>query len=276
MENTTNNVDNISITAYKERVLYNGTINMKFYPSSHRYIVNGKRVSGVTSYTGYLAKPALVYWSANLACDYLLDRKQEILATTDEMVLRDLIETARKQFDVEKKRSAALGSFTHSYIESYIEASIKHQQFPALPQNEEIRNSCQAFIDWVGLRKPTFHATELIVYSKKYNYAGMLDAVAVIDGKRYLIDFKTSNGLYAEYALQLTAYRMAEEEERGRDEYDGCILLQLPKNGEAAVEKIVSSTKKEYEDHKNTFLCLYHLRNRMLPIESDFYKLYKK
>jgi hypothetical protein len=55
----------------------------------------------------------------------------------------------------------------------------------------------------------------MMVYSAKYKYAGAMDAVAYRDGKMVALDWKTSNGLYGEYALQVAAYAKALEEMTG-------------------------------------------------------------
>jgi hypothetical protein len=53
--------------------LYKGKINGKFYPDSHRYYVNGKPKTGVTSYIGIIDKSRqLITWATELYRDYLL------------------------------------------------------------------------------------------------------------------------------------------------------------------------------------------------------------
>jgi hypothetical protein len=50
-------------------------------------------------------------------------------------------------------------------------------------------------------------ASELQLISIAAGYAGTLDRYIEMDGKRYIIDIKTSNSLWAHYWLQLAAYR---------------------------------------------------------------------
>ena len=52
---------------------------------------------------------------------------------------------------------------------------------------------------------------ESAVYSVTHGYAGTLDLIATLrDGKRWLLDLKTSKGVYGDMALQQAAYRFAE------------------------------------------------------------------
>ena len=70
------------------------------------------------------------------------------------------------------------------------------------------------FIDWTSQHDIEWIASERFVYSNKYNYVGICDAIAVIDGKRYLVDFKTSNRIRKlEYGMQTSAYVNAYVEE---------------------------------------------------------------
>ncbi len=50
------------------------------------------------------------------------------------------------------------------------------------------------------------------MYSDKYGYAGTMDAVMEIEGKTYIVDFKTSKDIFDDYLLQAAAYKMAYEE----------------------------------------------------------------
>ena len=54
-----------------------------------------------------------------------------------------------------------------------------------------------------------------MVFSAKYRYAGAMDAIAYRDGSLVALDWKTSNGIYPEYALQVAAYAKALEEMTG-------------------------------------------------------------
>jgi len=63
------------------------------------------------------------------------------------------------------------------------------------------------FSDWVKERKPKFLQSEFVIFDEKVGYAGTVDCLCEIDGKKFLIDFKTSQYIWPEYELQISAYR---------------------------------------------------------------------
>lgn len=71
-------------------------------------------------------------------------------------------------------------------------------------------NEWAMFERYVDFRKRfsfTTDCIELNIISKELGYAGTLDRVITMDGKKILLDIKTSNAIYPSYWLQLAAYR---------------------------------------------------------------------
>lgn len=64
----------------------------------------------------------------------------------------------------------------------------------------------EKYIDFVTRFNPKYEAIEKTIVSKRLGFAGTIDRVGVIDGKRYIIDIKSSNGIYDTYWLQLAGY----------------------------------------------------------------------
>jgi len=65
----------------------------------------------------------------------------------------------------------------------------------------------ERYVDFSTNHKPAIDLIELHMASSILGYAGTLDRVMEIEGKRYLVDIKTSNSIYPSYWLQLAAYR---------------------------------------------------------------------
>jgi len=84
-----------------------------------------------------------------------------------------------------------------------------------------------SFKNWVDEAKPEFLSTELTVISKKYNYAGTVDCVCIIDKTLYIIDWKTSKNIYANMEAQLSAYRQALKEMGKKVETAKLAILQV-------------------------------------------------
>jgi hypothetical protein len=64
-----------------------------------------------------------------------------------------------------------------------------------------------SFKAWFDEVKPEPIAWEHVVFSDKYNYAGTIDLICLINGEPWIIDFKTSQYVWPEYELQVSSYR---------------------------------------------------------------------
>jgi len=64
------------------------------------------------------------------------------------------------------------------------------------------------FVEFWETYKPLVIANEFNIVSVKYRLGGTLDLVCMIKGERWLVDFKTSNGLHTTHELQMSAYAM--------------------------------------------------------------------
>ena len=67
-----------------------------------------------------------------------------------------------------------------------------------------------SFVDWFQETKPEVIATEYTVWNERYHYAGTVDLKCRINGKLWLIDFKTSAEIWPPYELQVCAYKHAD------------------------------------------------------------------
>jgi len=102
------------------------------------------------------------------------------------------------------KRARDLGTSVHTAIESLVLGT------PAPEPAADELPYLEAFAAFRERYAPEFLAAESTVYHRTHSYAGTLDSVVEIDGRRYVLDVKTGSGVYPEVALQLAAYRAAE------------------------------------------------------------------
>jgi hypothetical protein len=103
-------------------------------------------------------------------------------------------------------------------------------------------------------------------------FGGTLDLLIEIDGKIYLLDFKTSNHPSYKYFLQLAAYRYILKYYYGIEIY-GCGIIKLNKKVIEFEEYIIDKSNQDYEEFMNlcerTFLSLvYAYANRVLTERS--------
>ena len=119
-----------------------------------------------------------------------------------------------------------------------------------MPDDPVILNGVNTFLEWKDAHKVKLLTSEKIVYSKKYDYSGIIDVIAESEGKPYIVDIKTSNGIYDEMKLQVAAYMHAEQEETGK-KYAGRWIIRLGKdldgNGEPDFEA------KYLDDERDAF-----------------------
>jgi len=70
----------------------------------------------------------------------------------------------------------------------------------------EIWKSVLRYADFWNKLKPELIANEMMLVSPALRYGGTLDRIVKINGKRFLIDIKTSNYIHTTHELQLSAY----------------------------------------------------------------------
>lgn len=107
----------------------------------------------------------------------------------------------------EKRDEAAdVGTLCHDTIEARIHGT----DAPPIPAEmaERVASALSAYQEWFDASRMEIVATEVPLVSEKYRFGGTIDAIAR-DGKGRLclLDWKTSNAVYADYAIQLAAYR---------------------------------------------------------------------
>jgi hypothetical protein len=198
--------------------LYNGKIEIAFYPDSHRYKIEGQKdwLISVTAATGMINKPLLIDWAVKLMREELIDKRNRGVHIDIPMIIE-----ASSLHRVRKEEAATKGKSVHKWCQNYILFKTKQRTAqPEEPTDEQVYNGVMAFLDWEQQNKIKWLASEKMVYSKKYNYVGQMDAKAEVNGQLCVIDFKTGNAIYNEMRYQTAAYQAADEEETN-EKYTG-------------------------------------------------------
>jgi len=232
----------------KEIKLYNGKISIWFDEEKHIFTdKDGDRILGVTSITNIIDKsPVLIPWAIKMMGNYLV-------YYAGQPITRELIDEAKREWRKVKEEAADIGSLIHEFAAQWITLKKK----PEIPEDEQVRNGAIAFMKWVKDTGVEFDNSEKIIYSKKHNFAGILDADGHINKEHCIIDFKSSSGIYPEMYLQLTGYWLAREEET-KIKYNKGYIVQFGKiDGEFHVVEI---TREEYKKNKEAFLAALTLK----------------
>ena len=114
---------------------------------------------------------------------------------------------------------------------------------------------------------------EMQLFSEKHRVGGTLDFVCEINGETWLIDFKTSNGIYKTYELQLAIYKEVYEEmmETKIDRY-GVLWLNANVRTDKPPLQGIGWQVKEFTDFHNHNLNLYHHTRALWDEENPNYK----
>jgi hypothetical protein len=193
-----------------------------------------------------LPAPALINWAKKFVAEYAVANHRTLASMlegvrikpaggglaiiTDPDRVQAAVDWLKGSPDRDRNRKGEIGTMVHEAIEAYI------LDAPWPEPTEETAERLAQFRRFVELFSPTFELAEATVYNRTHKYAGTLDVIATIPGRgRALIDTKTSeSGVYADAALQLSAYRYAEfiglpdGTEAPVPEVDGCAVLWLP------------------------------------------------
>jgi len=222
-----------------------------FDEEKHVYWLDGKRMTGVTTILGVLAKPALISWASKEACEYV---RQNLKLFED---LEAVLEKAKNAYAQKRDKAADIGTLAHSLVETYI----KTNNFTPTG-NEQIDAMVTQFIVWSQVNKVEFLNSEKVVWSREHFYGGKYDFTCKIDDKTYLGDYKTGSGIYFEMFLQCAGYQLALLEQEPETKIDGHIIVNTTKDG-----KFNTETHYDYTATKEGFLAalkLYRLLNTKL------------
>jgi len=132
-----------------------------------------------------------------------------------------------------RDKSADIGTLAHYMVEQYLlEREVELGEYSE-NDIEMAYNALDAFKLWWKDADLEFESAELRLVSEKHRYGGTIDMVSRDkEGNMVLIDFKTSNGIYAEHIIQVAAYGELFEEMR-EENVKETYILQLSKESDS-------------------------------------------
>jgi hypothetical protein len=160
-------------------------------PATYR-TKDGKRVPGVTTVLRYKDPARLIGWA------YKMGKEG-----------RDL--------QAERDKAGDVGKVVHGWIESEIHGRSLDLERTSLPSDDLGRAivAFEAFKIWRKNVNLVVVSTEQPLVSELHSFGGTYDAIAVVDGRPMLMDWKTGGGIYPETIAQLAAYRQLIRENVG-------------------------------------------------------------
>jgi len=232
-------------------------LEISFDEAKHQLFVNGERNPwNITGITGIIDKSGvLMGWQERITREYLLN---ELIA--GRVVNETEIKTATSLHRTEKTKAGTVGDTIHEYAEQF-SLGLK----PEIPEEEKARNGVLAFLKWIDEEKIKVSNPEEVLLSKKYGFWGIKDS----DGKRgkenFVIDYKTSKGIYPDFRLQTSAYLFASQEMLGK-KYVGYWIVKFGKE-DGNFEPLFVPIKEAKLDFE-AFLAAFTLKKRLKLIDT--------
>jgi hypothetical protein len=159
----------------------------------YRHPVTGDLVPSVTNVLSILNKPALVGWAAKQVATMAADMR-EVLPSMKHDECVDLLKGAASRTS---NRAGSRGTDVHEWVAQRLLGG------PPPTLTGQAHEYQAAAENWLDETKPEPITVETSMFHALY--AGTCDAVVSMNGERWLLDFKTSSGIYGEAALQTAA-----------------------------------------------------------------------
>lgn len=164
------------------------------------------------------------------------------------------------------EKAAAIGTLTHESIEAFL----KYEEEPV--ERVVAFESFKMWYNdvWVN------NKVEILGQEERMScelFTGTYDLLLKINGKIYLMDFKTSNHVSYKYCMQLAAYRYMLKLNKNID-LDGCIILQLNKDKPGYNEFFLNFDNPEHLDYINecekSFILLAMLYHKIYWVKNNY------
>lgn len=205
-----------------------------------RYVLkDGTMVPGVTTALKMRANDALLYWAWDCGMGGLDYRK-----------VRD--------------EAANIGSLAHWMCECHVLGQEPDTSSFPKEDIDKASNSFLKFLEWWQGNGMTLVHSERQLVSEQFRFGGTLDIDARDrNGKRILVDLKTSKGIYDEYYAQLAAYDRLHTE-TGDEPFTRHIIVRIGKKeaGDFEVREISGLDK-----HWNVFKACLDLYNAVKALK---------
>jgi hypothetical protein len=201
--------------------------NATAYQGQRKYGWKDEHLWSVTTILQSYPKPWLGAWAAKMVAEGAVAGGEWTDLPIDEQIkyLKGL--PWRKRDDAADFGTAlheALADLVAGKPVTYIPGAEAHQR---------------ALAEWWDAYRPLVYDSEVQVFNLTEGYAGSLDLIADVYGRRLLIDLKSGSVLGAETKLQLAAYRFAEfigeDDHRIADvpDVEACAVLWVPRDNPA-------------------------------------------
>jgi hypothetical protein len=231
---------------------------------------DGKRQVGVTTVLGILSKPPLLKWYATTERDGILKTMGDGNGWSAAMLRAQLplYKTGSPQpfAEIRRDKAADVGTVTHARIEAWLKGTtLDPDGIPPEVYAQSVYGM-DRFMEFWDHERLSLIASERVMVSEKSRIGGTADVLAIVEGRRILVDIKTNtfnqSWPYPEHIAQASQYAgMAEEEDGiavdevwlvrvGKDPADRTQVVKLTKEQRAAGLELFSGALVCYNARK--------------------------
>jgi hypothetical protein len=215
-------------------------------PKSGYKLKNGQKVPGTTTVVGrFKDSGGLLYW----ACEQgKAIERGEISSLYDK-----------------RDEAADAGTLAHQMVEAHInKGAIPAHELIAATVDKQAWQGYQNYLQWEKNNNITIVEQEIELVSEAYQFGGSPDAIGIDSENRVcLLDWKTSNGVYVDYLIQLAAYNQLWNESNPSQPITGGFhLLRFSKEHADFAHHYYSELDDAWEQFK-LFLQAYHIDKKL-------------
>lgn len=191
------------------------------------------RLPSVTTILGVISKPGLMNWQAKhgaLKALNVMEKLKEKSPFIHDTIRAELGDNFFRDGNSLAAEAADYGTQAHSVIEKILKDDMGAVTVLMDRAPTPVQKAVGSFLRWRDKTKFEVIKTESVVHSKKFGYAGTVDAIGKTVNGITLGDWKTSKRIYAEYSLQTVAYKYAAEEMSG-EQIPNVMIFRFGKDG---------------------------------------------
>jgi hypothetical protein len=173
------------------------------------------------------------------------------------------------------RRAGDEGTQVHNAIEDILKGNEVRwiESDGRVNYNTHVWKMILSFYEFWNTYKPTLLLSEEFMFSDEHKYSGTLDMLVELDGKKWLIDIKTSTSIHTSHFLQMSAYVKAYEEKYlQKVDHTGILWLKSSKKGPDKTKKRIQGSgwelkegDKSIEEYFQMFLHTYETYKMMHP-----------
>lgn len=209
------------------------TTTEKKKPRRQYRSAEGKRLPGVTTVLGELAKPALIGWAATTAAEATAE------ACANGIPPDEARKIGRAAVFSRRDKAADLGTRAHALVEAHFAGEALSVDVGD-PDEAKVYACARRAIEHIERTCDRVVLSET-AYTSPLGFGGTLDLVVERGGKLLIADLKTGKGVHDEVIPQLAAYRFMLQ--AAGVIVDGGLVFHVPVDGDVVTEHFIPSHK---------------------------------